>query len=40
MVDLFVHPSFAWVMYLDCELLLEKVETIEVDLTDAEVREC
>ncbi|MEM1510074.1 MAG: hypothetical protein QW096_09445 [Thermofilaceae archaeon] len=39
MVDLFVHPSFAWVMYLDSERLLEEAETIEVDFTGVEVRE-
>ncbi|MEM1855246.1 MAG: hypothetical protein QXO91_01455 [Desulfurococcaceae archaeon] len=37
-VDLYTHPSFAWVVYLDGERLLKEVETVEIDLTGAEAR--
>ncbi|MEM4847207.1 MAG: hypothetical protein QW794_05565 [Thermosphaera sp.] len=37
-VDLYTHPSFAWVVYLDGERLLEEVETIEVDPAGVEAR--
>ncbi|MEM4435674.1 MAG: hypothetical protein QXO22_01730 [Thermosphaera sp.] len=37
-VDLYTHPSFAWIMYLDGERLLEEVETIEIDPVGAEAR--
>lgn len=37
-VDLYTHPSFAWIVYLDGERLLEEVETIEIDPVGVEVR--
>ncbi|MEM4976635.1 MAG: nucleotidyltransferase family protein [Desulfurococcaceae archaeon] len=37
-VDLYTHPSFAWIIYLDGERLLEEVETIEIGPVDVEVR--
>ncbi|MEM2502471.1 MAG: hypothetical protein QXR02_07205 [Acidilobaceae archaeon] len=37
-VDLYTHPSFAWIVYLDGERLLEEVETIEVDPAGVEAR--
>jgi len=37
-VDLYTHPSFAWVVYLDGERLLEEVETVEIDPVGVEAR--
>ncbi|MEM4643465.1 MAG: hypothetical protein QXY51_02415, partial [Candidatus Bathyarchaeia archaeon] len=37
-VDLYTHPSFAWIVYLDGERLLEEAETIEVEPVGMEVR--
>jgi len=37
-VDLYTHPSFAWIVYLDGERLLEEVETTEIDPVGVEVR--
>lgn len=37
-VDLYTHPSFAWIVYLDGERLLEEVETIEIDPVGVEAR--
>ncbi|MEM2288309.1 MAG: hypothetical protein QW503_04390 [Sulfolobales archaeon] len=37
-VDLYTHPSFAWIIYLDGERLLEEVETIEIDPVGVEAR--
>jgi len=37
-VDLYTHPSFAWIVYLDGGSLLEEVETIEIDPMSAEVK--
>jgi len=38
MVDLYTHPSFAWIMYLDGERLLEETETIKIDSTGVEAK--
>ncbi|MEM2483010.1 MAG: nucleotidyltransferase family protein [Candidatus Nezhaarchaeales archaeon] len=35
-VDLYTHPSFAWIVYLDGERLLEEVETIGVKVVGSE----
>lgn len=37
-VDLYTHPSFAWIVYLDGERLLEETETIELGEVGAEAR--
>jgi len=37
-VDLYTHPSFAWIMYLDGERLLEETETIKIDSTGVEAK--
>ena len=37
-VDLYTHPSFAWIVYLDGERLLEETETIKIDSTGVEAR--
>lgn len=37
-VDLYTHPSFAWIVYLDGERLLEEVETVEIGDTGAVAR--
>ena len=37
-VDFYTHPSFAWIVYLDSERLLDETETIEMDLTGVEAR--
>ncbi|MEM1510846.1 MAG: hypothetical protein QW096_13345 [Thermofilaceae archaeon] len=37
-VGLYTHPSFAWIVYLDGEHLLEEVETIEIDPVGVEAR--
>lgn len=35
-VDLYTHPSFAWIVYLDGEGLLGETETIRIDAVDVE----
>jgi len=37
-VDLYTHPSFAWIVYLDGERLLEETETIKINSTGVEAR--
>ena len=37
-VDLYTHPSFAWIVYLDGGRLLEETETIGINLTGVEAK--
>ncbi|MEM2533894.1 MAG: hypothetical protein QXK12_07735 [Candidatus Nezhaarchaeales archaeon] len=37
-VDLYTHPSFAWIVYLDGGRLLEETETMDMDLTGVEAK--
>ncbi|MEM3680060.1 MAG: hypothetical protein QW359_00190 [Metallosphaera sp.] len=37
-VDLYTHPSFAWIVYLDGGRLLEETETIDMGLTGVEAK--
>lgn len=37
-VELYTHPSFAWVVYLDGERLLEEVETMDLEAEGVEAR--
>lgn len=37
-VDLYTHPSFAWIVYLDGERLLEETETIDMNFTSVEAK--
>lgn len=37
-VDLYTRPSFAWMVYLDGEQLLEEVKTAMVERLDVEIR--
>ena len=37
-VDLYTHPSFAWIVYLDGGRLLEETETIDINITGIEAK--
>jgi len=37
-VDLYTHPSFAWIVYLDGGRLLEETETIDINITGVEAK--
>lgn len=37
-VDLYTHPSFAWIIYLDGKGLLEEIETIKINTVDVEAK--
>ena len=37
-VDLYTHPSFAWIIYLDGGRLLEETETIDINITGVEAK--